>query len=76
MASEILQAIEMLSRDRGIEVEIVINAVEDAIVAAAKKFYKSSEEISSRFNRETGTLEVFAVRKVVEKVEGVKEVIR
>ncbi len=69
MASEILQAIEMLSRDKGIEVEIVINAVEDAIVAAAKKFYKSSEEISSRFNRETGTLEVFAVRKVVEKVE-------
>jgi N utilization substance protein A len=69
MASEILQAIEMLSRDKGIEVEIIISAVEDAIVAAAKKFYKSDEEISSRFNKETGTLEVFAVRKVVEKVE-------
>lgn len=69
MANEILQAIEMLSRDKGIEVEIVIRAVEDAIVAAAKKFYKTEEEISSRFNKEKGTLEVFAVKKVVEKVE-------
>lgn len=69
MASEILQAIEMLSRDKGIEVEIIISAVEEAIVAAAKKFYKSNEEILSRFNKETGTLEVFAVKKVVEKVE-------
>ncbi len=69
MANEILQAIEQLSRDKGIEVEIVIRAVEDAIVAAAKKFYKTKEEISSRFNKEKGMLEVFAVKKVVENVE-------
>ncbi len=67
--NEIIQAIEILSRDKGIEVNVIISAVEDAIVAAAKKFYKSDEEMSSRFNRENGTLEVFAVKNIVKKVE-------
>ncbi len=67
--NEIIQAIEILSRDKGIEVNIIISAVEDAIVAAAKKFYKSDEEMSSRFDRDNGTLEVFAVKNVVKKVE-------
>ena len=67
--NEIIQAIEQLSRDKGIEVGIIISAVEDAIVAAAKKFYKSDEEMSSRFDRDRGTIEVFAVKNVVKKVE-------
>ncbi|MEW5806755.1 MAG: transcription termination factor NusA [Acidobacteriota bacterium] len=69
MANEILQAIEHLSRDKGIEVNVIISAVEDAIVAAAKKFFRSEEPMSSRFDRESGILEVFAVKTVVEKVE-------
>ncbi len=68
MSSEIIQAIEQVGREKGIEVDVIIRAVEDAYAAASKKFYRTKEEIGARFNRESGALEVFAKKKVVENV--------
>ena len=68
MSSEILQAIEQVGREKGIEVDVIIRAVEDAYAAASKKYYKTKEEIGARFNRDSGALEVFAKKKVVEAV--------
>ena len=68
MSSEIIQAIEQVGREKGIEVDVVIRAVEDAYAAASKKYYRTKEEIGARFNRESGSLEVFAKKKVVESV--------
>jgi len=68
MSSEILQAIEQVGREKGIEVEVVIRAVEDAYAAASKKYIRTKEEIGARFNRDSGALEVFARKKVVESV--------
>jgi N utilization substance protein A len=68
MSSEIIQAIEQVGREKGIEVDVVIRAVEDAYAAASKKYYRTKEEIGARFNRESGALEVFAKKKVVESV--------
>ncbi|MBI4161239.1 MAG: transcription termination/antitermination protein NusA [Acidobacteria bacterium] len=68
MNGQLLQAIEQVGREKGIDQEIIIAAVEDAILAASRKFFKTKEELASRFNREDGTLEVFAVKRVVDRV--------
>jgi N utilization substance protein A len=66
--SLLYQTIDQLSREKGIDPQIIIAAVEDAILVATRKYYKTSEELQSHFNKETGTIEVHAVKKVVEQV--------
>jgi len=69
MANQLRQQIEQISREKNINPEVIIAAIEDAILTASKKYYKSNEDLRSRFNKETGLIEVFAVRQVVEEVE-------
>ena len=69
MANTLSQTIDLISKEKGIDPEVIQSALEDAMVAAAKKFFKTEEELESRYNPETGTIEVFAVKKVVEEVE-------
>ena len=66
--SVLYQQIDQLSRDKGIDPSIVVSAVEDAVLVATRKFYKSVEDLRSTFNKETGHVEVFAIKKVVEEV--------
>ncbi|MEE9217506.1 MAG: transcription termination factor NusA [Acidobacteriota bacterium] len=68
MPSELYQAIEAVGREKGIDVDIIVQAVQDAIVAAARKYFKTREELVSRFDRESGALEVFALKRVVSEV--------
>jgi len=68
MANELFQAIESVGREKGIDVDVIIEAVQDAIVAAARKYFKTREELGSRFDRESGALEVFALKRVVGEV--------
>ena len=67
--SLLYQTIDQLSREKGIDAQIIIAAVEDAILVATRKYYKSSEDLQSHFNKDTGAVEVYAVKKVVEQVE-------
>jgi len=67
--SLLFQTIDQLSREKGIDPQIIIAAVEDAILVATRKYYKTNEDLQSHFNNETGTVEVHAVKKVVEHVE-------
>ena len=48
MSRDIFEAVEQLSRSKGIEVEKVIEALEEAIAAAAKKSTRSQEDIVAR----------------------------
>ena len=66
--SLLYQTIDQLSREKGIDTQVIITAVEDAILAATRKYYKSTEDLQSHFNKETGAIEVYAVKKVVEEV--------
>ena len=68
MASALTQTIEQISREKHIEPEVIVAAIEDAMVVAARKYYKTEEDIRSRFNPDTGHVDVFAVRTVVEQV--------
>ncbi len=75
MASLLVQTIDQLSREKGIEPQIIISAVEDAILVAARKFYKSNEDLHSELNKESGLIVVWALKKVVENVlNPVKEI--
>src|SRR5512135_2108647 len=65
MSSELLQAIEALGREKGIEKEIVIAALEDAMAAAARRVLHSQEAFVGHFDRETGEMTLARVRKVV-----------
>ncbi|NIP16927.1 MAG: transcription termination/antitermination protein NusA [Xanthomonadales bacterium] len=69
MSNELFQTIEQVAREKGIDVDVIVDAMQDAIVAASKKYYKTLENLVSRFNRETGELEVYAQKTVVEEVE-------
>ena len=51
----LLQQIDAIAKEKGVEPEIIISAVQDALEAAARKRYKS-EELRARFNPETGQL--------------------
>src|SRR5687768_9561798 len=67
--NQLRQQIDQISREKNINPEVIIAAIEDAILTASKKYYKNNEDLRSRFNNETGLIEVFAVRQIVETVE-------
>ena len=69
MPNQLRQQIEQISREKNINPDVIIAAIEDAILTASKKYYRNDEDLRSRFNDETGLIEVFAVRQVVEEVE-------
>src|SRR5262249_27730703 len=68
MSNLLFQTIDQISREKGIDPQIVVHAIEDAIVVASRKYFKSNEELKGRINSETGEIDVFALRKVVESV--------
>jgi transcription termination/antitermination protein NusA len=73
MASELYNTIDALSREKGIDPQIVISAVEDAIVVATRKFYKTQENLRAQLDKDTGKIRAFAVKTVVESPEQVED---
>ena len=65
MASALYQAIETMSRDKGIDPEIVVGAVEDAIALATRKFYKTTENMRGEFDKETGEIRAYVYKTIV-----------
>jgi N utilization substance protein A len=68
MASLLYQTIEQISREKHIEPEIIVAAIEDAMVVAARKYYRTEEDLRSKFNPESGQVDVYSVHTVVEDV--------
>jgi N utilization substance protein A len=68
MATELQQMIDVVAKDKGIDPSIVIGAIEDAYLAASRKVFKSDEDLRSRFNLDTGLVELYAVRLIVADV--------
>src|ERR1700733_8273763 len=67
-ASLLFQTIEQISREKHIEPDVIVAAIEDAMVVAARKYYRTEEDLRSKFNAETGHVDVFSVHTVVEEV--------
>src|SRR5689334_18259121 len=68
MSNVLFQTIDQISREKGIDPQIVVHAIEDAIVVASRKYFKSNEDLRGRINPETGEIDVYAIRKVVDSV--------
>ncbi|MEX2263102.1 MAG: transcription termination factor NusA [Bryobacteraceae bacterium] len=64
----IYQSIELLSKEKGIDPQIVVDAVKDAMLVAARKHFRSNEDYVAELNDRTGGIELYAVKKVVETV--------
>ncbi|HVB34640.1 MAG TPA: transcription termination factor NusA [Patescibacteria group bacterium] len=62
------QTIEQISREKHIDTAVIVAAIEDAMVVAARKYYKTEEDMRGRYNPESGQVDVFAVRLVAESV--------
>jgi transcription termination/antitermination protein NusA len=61
------QTIEALAKEKGVDPEIIITALQDAIEAAARKRYKN-ERLRARFNTDTGQVELSVVKQIVTEV--------
>src|SRR5260370_40420894 len=64
MQNPLLQQIDAIAKEKGVEPEVIIGAVQDAIEAAARKRYKN-ETLRARFNTETGQIELCAAKRIV-----------
>lgn len=68
MSNPLQQTIEALAKEKGIEPDVVISAIEEAVATASRKYYKTGENLKTRFNLETGQVDLFALKTVVEEV--------
>jgi N utilization substance protein A len=69
MNLELKRIIDQVSRDKGIEKELLIAAIKDAIRSAAKKKYGPRLEIEVEYRDDTGEIEVFQYKEVLEEVQ-------
>jgi N utilization substance protein A len=68
MSNPLQQTIEALAKEKGIEPDVVITAIEEAVATASRKYYRTGENLKTRFNTETGQVDLFALKTVVEQV--------
>ena len=71
--SALYQSIELLSKEKGIEPEIVVGAVEEAIALATRKFYKTQENMRGELNKETGAITAYIYKTVVADDEEIED---
>jgi len=74
MNKDLIAIFEYLEREKGIKREVVIKAIEDAIIAAAKKSVTTNvDNINVKVQPKTGEIEIFVRKKIVEIVEDPQE---
>ena len=68
MNGEFLQAIQQIAKEKGIKEDVLFEAINSALVSAYKKNYGTSQNVRVAINRESGDVEVFARKTIVENV--------
>ena len=66
---EFIDALREIKKEKGIDEEIIFEAIETSLVSACKKNFGTSQNIKVEINRETGAVDVYAQKDVVEEVE-------
>ncbi|MCC7417716.1 MAG: transcription termination/antitermination protein NusA [Acidobacteria bacterium] len=69
MSNPLQQTIEALAKEKGIDPDVVISAIEEAVATASRKYYRTGENLKTRFNLETGQVDLFALKTVVQDVQ-------
>ncbi|MBS4198994.1 transcription termination/antitermination protein NusA [Bacillus sp. FJAT-49732] len=68
MSSELLDALIILEREKGISRDVLIEAIEAALVSAYKRNFNQAQNVRVDLNLETGTMRVFARKEIVDEV--------
>jgi len=68
MVPELKRLIEQMGKDRGLDKSVIIEALETAMLTAARKKLGAHVDIEAHYNDELGEIEVFQFKTVVEKV--------
>jgi transcription termination/antitermination protein NusA len=68
MSTELLDALNLLEREKGISKDVLIEAIEAALISAYKRNFNQAQNVRVDINLETGTMRVFARKDVVEEV--------
>src|SRR2546427_6661539 len=69
MLPDLNRVIEQVSKEKGIDRDIIVKALEEAMVSAAKKTFGHEKNIEAKFNPELGEVELFESKTVVDNVE-------
>ncbi len=67
--SELMLALEQIEKEKGISKDVIIEAIEKSLLDACKKDFGKSENVTVNMDRETGAIEVYAAKQVVDVVE-------
>jgi len=67
--NDLIEAIKQIEKDKGIDQQILIDAIEVALITAYKKYFGSSQNVRVDINNENGKVIVYSQISVVEKVE-------
>ena len=68
MSQEVLKALNVLKEDRGVDQEIVVEALIQALKAAYKKHYGQNQNVDVEFGYQTGEVHVYQIKEVVDHV--------
>ncbi len=66
---ELLEALNQIEKEKDISKEILLEAIENSLLAACKNQYGKADNIKVMINRETGAFNVYAEKEIVEEVE-------
>jgi len=67
MNAELIEAVKLLEKEKGINAEMLIESIEQAMISAYKKSKGFDGDVVSRMDRETGDVQIFIIRTVVEE---------
>src|SRR5262245_62052358 len=69
MLPDLNRVIDQVSKEKQIGREIIVKALEEAMLSAAKKTFGHEKNLEAKFNTELGEVELFEIKTVVDKVE-------
>lgn len=69
MNKDLIAIFEYLEREKGIKREVVISAIEESLVAAARKSISGASNVTVKINGKTGNIDVFSEKEIVDDVE-------
>ncbi len=71
--SDLAKVIDQVGKDKGINKEVIIDAVKQAMLVAARKKFGTYREIEAQYNEETGQIELYEFKEVVERAKFIDE---
>ena len=69
MSSELFESLELIEEEKGISRDIILDALENALISAYRKHFGAAQDVSVIFDEETGGIRIIAHKTVVDVVE-------